>query len=223
MGIKDTDDTVVAATLRALADLVPILGGPTVIGGKRLKLFANGAPKVDVMEPPGATKLLLNKRKLSINPTVAASTPTALPIRHEPDGGEDQPDDSHIQGEVDEHWSDWEDEATSSPLQSYESIKPTPLHQDESEIAVSKLPTAATVNKNKKSILETDDLSALDIQVKSKEDEIDYFADMQPTITPASVKLIPSSSSSTSNGVGVLDFNLQAEEAADADGWNWDD
>ena len=46
LGIKDTDDAVVAATLRALADLVPILGGPTVIGGKRLKLFANGAPKV---------------------------------------------------------------------------------------------------------------------------------------------------------------------------------
>jgi hypothetical protein len=46
LGIKDTDDTVVAATLKALACLVPILGGSTVIGGTRLKLFTNGMPKV---------------------------------------------------------------------------------------------------------------------------------------------------------------------------------
>jgi hypothetical protein len=46
LGIKDTDDIVVAATLKALACLVPILGGSTVIGGTRLKLFTNGMPKV---------------------------------------------------------------------------------------------------------------------------------------------------------------------------------
>jgi hypothetical protein len=46
LGIKDIDDTVVAATLKALACLVPILGGSTVIGGTRLKLFTNGMPKV---------------------------------------------------------------------------------------------------------------------------------------------------------------------------------
>ena len=46
LGIKDVDDAIVAATLRALAELVPILGSCTVIGGKRLKLFAHGTPKV---------------------------------------------------------------------------------------------------------------------------------------------------------------------------------
>lgn len=46
LGIKDVDDTIVAATLKALACLVPILGGSTVIGGTRLKLFTNGMPKV---------------------------------------------------------------------------------------------------------------------------------------------------------------------------------
>lgn len=46
VGIKDTDDLLVSTTLRALADLVPLLGGATVIGGKRSKLFADGKPKV---------------------------------------------------------------------------------------------------------------------------------------------------------------------------------
>ena len=35
LGIRDTDDRVVAGTLRALADIVPILGASTVIGKHR--------------------------------------------------------------------------------------------------------------------------------------------------------------------------------------------
>jgi SCY1-like protein 3 len=46
VGIKDNDDDLVAKTLRALADLVPLLGAATVIGGKRGKLFTDGRPKV---------------------------------------------------------------------------------------------------------------------------------------------------------------------------------
>lgn len=46
LGIKDVDDSIVGATLKALAELIPILGSATVIGGKRLKLFAHGTPKV---------------------------------------------------------------------------------------------------------------------------------------------------------------------------------
>lgn len=46
VGIKDNDDILVASTLRALADLVPVLGAATVIGGKRGKLFTDGRPKV---------------------------------------------------------------------------------------------------------------------------------------------------------------------------------
>lgn len=44
LGIKDTDDNLVAATLICLSELVPILGGDTVIGGKRSKFFTDGRP-----------------------------------------------------------------------------------------------------------------------------------------------------------------------------------
>ncbi|XP_046971059.1 protein-associating with the carboxyl-terminal domain of ezrin [Vanessa cardui] len=45
LGIKDTDDNLVAATLICLSELVPILGADTVVGGKRSKLFTDGRPK----------------------------------------------------------------------------------------------------------------------------------------------------------------------------------
>lgn len=44
LGIKDTDDILVASTLICLSELVPILGADTVIGGKRSKLFTDGRP-----------------------------------------------------------------------------------------------------------------------------------------------------------------------------------
>ncbi|KAI5642433.1 protein-associating with the carboxyl-terminal domain of ezrin [Phthorimaea operculella] len=44
LGIKDTDDNLVASTLICLSELVPILGADTVIGGKRSKLFTDGRP-----------------------------------------------------------------------------------------------------------------------------------------------------------------------------------
>ena len=46
LGLRDTDDTMVAATLRALSALVPVLGGATVVGGMREKIFTESRPKV---------------------------------------------------------------------------------------------------------------------------------------------------------------------------------
>ncbi|XP_053600947.1 protein-associating with the carboxyl-terminal domain of ezrin [Plodia interpunctella] len=44
LGIKDTDDNLVSATLICLSELVPILGASTVIGGQRSKFFTDGRP-----------------------------------------------------------------------------------------------------------------------------------------------------------------------------------
>lgn len=44
LGIKDTNDDIVAATLRCLADLIPILGSAIVIGRNRGRIFADGKP-----------------------------------------------------------------------------------------------------------------------------------------------------------------------------------
>lgn len=53
LGIKDTDDNLVASTLICLSELVPILGGDTVIGAKRSKLFTDGRPnsKTNILLP----------------------------------------------------------------------------------------------------------------------------------------------------------------------------
>ena len=46
LGLRDSSDAIVASSFRALADLVPLLGGDTVIGGPRKTFFFHGLPKV---------------------------------------------------------------------------------------------------------------------------------------------------------------------------------
>ena len=46
VGLHDVSDEMVQATLRALADLVGLLGGETVIGTARSTIFADSTPRV---------------------------------------------------------------------------------------------------------------------------------------------------------------------------------
>ncbi|XP_046583622.1 protein-associating with the carboxyl-terminal domain of ezrin-like isoform X2 [Haliotis rubra] len=46
IGLRDTNDSIVAASLRSLSYLVPILGGDVIIGGARKKFFSEGMPKM---------------------------------------------------------------------------------------------------------------------------------------------------------------------------------
>ena len=46
LGLRDTDDQLVALSLHAVADLVPIMGGEVVIGAHRSKIFSQNTPKV---------------------------------------------------------------------------------------------------------------------------------------------------------------------------------
>lgn len=50
LGMKDTNDSIVSASLRAMADLVSVLGGPTVTGLVHRKTFADGRPKDTLVE-----------------------------------------------------------------------------------------------------------------------------------------------------------------------------
>lgn len=58
VGIKDTNDQLVAATLQCLADLIPILGSSVVIGSNRCRIFADGKPfgAIDKMEMAPSVK-----------------------------------------------------------------------------------------------------------------------------------------------------------------------
>ena len=46
LGLGDKSDELAASSLRALADLVPILGRDVVVGGKTKNYFRRGMPKV---------------------------------------------------------------------------------------------------------------------------------------------------------------------------------
>lgn len=172
------------------------------------------------------------RRKSSTNAVVPVR---ALPERHEPDGGEDAVHSSVLEKtDADEHWSDWEaeeddyhDNKVNPEEEEREHLEPLPL-SDFSLVSTlpekkPELPSSPVKAMTKKPPV--GDLSALEIQIKSREDEIDYFADMEPTITatpgifaPISVPVAVAAEPSR------LDFNVQSHEEKDEDdGWNWDD
>lgn len=50
LGLRDINDSLVSASLYAIGDLVPILGGETVIGGPQKAYFKEGKPKFQVAQ-----------------------------------------------------------------------------------------------------------------------------------------------------------------------------
>ena len=50
MGLKDTSEELVAATLRGLGELVPLLGADVVMGTNRKQLFNDAQPRVRLMQ-----------------------------------------------------------------------------------------------------------------------------------------------------------------------------
>ena len=145
---------------------------------------------------------------------------SVLPERHDPDGGEDgadlelpipQPEESE-----EDHWSDWETEQVEEepPATAVVPLVTSSLTIESSRQSAVKRPTIID-----------NDLSTLEIQIKSKEEEIDYFADMEPTITATTavfVDQVEDAAASATTASNRLSFNVQVEEE-DKDGWNWDD
>ena len=179
-----------------------------------------------------------DRSNVSVNPTVNVRT---LPERHEPDGGEDGGALSHQKTDGDEHWSDWEDEEQgvekennegenlhSNVLVGYEEsqLQRMPMGNEAYPAFVDSKPKRSTSpSRVTKRTLIDSDLSALEIQIKSRDDEVDYFADMEPKIisTPG-VFTMDLDTVLVSSKLNGLDFKVQPQEEKDADdGWNWDD
>ncbi|XP_058814715.1 protein-associating with the carboxyl-terminal domain of ezrin [Topomyia yanbarensis] len=133
LGIKDTNDVLVAKTLLCLADLVPILGSAVVIGGNRSKIFADGRPQgVPDQSMPWSgvrsiTPVIGSGEFLSGSPVPgggvnAMDTSVSfssivqegvgfnyMPERLSPEGEDIYHTNSDVELEVDE-WSDWEND-----------------------------------------------------------------------------------------------------------------
>ncbi|XP_013103524.1 protein-associating with the carboxyl-terminal domain of ezrin [Stomoxys calcitrans] len=118
VGMQDTNDVLVAKTLRCMADLMPILGAATVLGGQRTRLFSDGRPQAAIsdcaahwVEPRSITPVLgenddspimvsgspilgnlLSKSNSFSSLSQAGNLETyehSMPPRLSPDGGED--------------------------------------------------------------------------------------------------------------------------------------
>ncbi len=190
VGIKDTNDILVAATLRCLAELVPILGAAVVVGRNRDKYFADGRPQgvsqadsaVHWIEHRSITPVMNSVKYNSNSPLLdsadlsesyVSTTVNLVPVRDGGGGGEDIKSSSGVLELDDDNWSDWEGEVTTNvtnskvpPIQS----SLDPIHHIENAFM---------------------DVKELDIKTKRRNsEEIDFFKDMEPVIHRTNVLLI---------------------------------
>lgn len=178
VGIKDTNDILVAATLRCLAELVPILGSAVVVGRNRDRYFADGRPQgvshtnstVDWIEHRSITPVMNSVNYTSNSPMLdpadlsesyVSTTVNLVPVRD--GGGDDVKSSSDVLELEDDNWSDWEAEGTltANSKPSLESTLETTHHIENSFT----------------------DVKEIDIKTKRKNsEEIDFFKDMEPVI-----------------------------------------
>ncbi|XP_015595232.1 protein-associating with the carboxyl-terminal domain of ezrin [Cephus cinctus] len=234
VGIKDTNDLLVSTTLRALADLVPILGAAAVIGGSRGKVFTDGRPnKIPKRkESRSQVQRALGNIEVKNVPTNTNTLILDLPERPSPDGGEDGIESKSIFAEEESTWSDWETQEVSNTdintselaLENTEIVEELQLQVNvqasENSISLSKTDKQ---NYTKKLIIS--DISELDIKhsksVQPMKDEFDFFTDMEPVIQKTQVLHIEDVSI-TKNLFDMKTFNGTGEADVDDEGWGDD-
>lgn len=238
VGIKDHDDQLVSTTLKALADLVPILGAAAVIGGNRGKLFTDGRPnhnpnRIESSVAQTAMKTSMDKHKIrSGSETNSVTAMLELPERLSPDGGEDRIESVLTYTEEESTWSDWETQELGLPNGNLD----TDTHKDfEPNLNVPSLdipnspviehpnPQPALpkepINYKKKIIIS--DISELDIKhsksMQTTREEIDFFTDMEPVIEkPRVLHIEPNKTKSVFD---VENVEGQVDNDPDNDGW----
>lgn len=246
VGIKDTNDTVVASTLRALAFLVPILGAATVIGGKRARLFTDGRPKQDGTQVKESQSAQIDQgrrpSKEHAKPIIAQETASPiliaeLPERPSPDGGEDLSLPTQLDEETD-NWSDWdlnESQASNGHENLVDTIEQIPISSIGTPLVpvsdtISSVHSLATVAASR---VRLPDITSLDIKNSiapskkhSTPDEIDFFQDMEPVISKPKLlhfddlQGFPEPESTTSKPTtSCFDVDLSANGMEGGEGW----
>lgn len=221
LGIKDTNDVLVAATLRSLADLVGILGSAVVIGRNRNRIFSDGRPhglpdtSTHWIEHRSITPVMNSTELVSGSPIldhVDLSESYALPNNHlmperlSPDGGEDIHTSSGVLEFEDDAWSDWEAEPNSIRIDVEQKTQQqttndtinmkTSVISDSSQQNMTTSPSSTSKIEPLNFIK---DIKEIEIKTKSEiNEEIDFFKDMEPVIQKANVLVIGDDSNGSS-------------------------
>lgn len=202
MGIKDTNEELVAATLRTLSDLVPVLGAATVIGGNRAKLFNDALPKKYTFPKEKPAKV---EERGDVTKAEFLSTLRQLPERQRPDGEEGETSNEEIEQSADEltgdNWEEWDNDNIVEPA-------------DRFLVHLNDAPKETFANSKAKRPL---DITELDIKSKAVRgsSDIDFFEDMEPVIKSDSKFLIGNSATAISTKLSI--------EAPDVNEEGWDD
>lgn len=144
LGIRDNNDQMVASTLRALADLVPLLGASTVIGMNRRKIFSDGSPgkAFATSHRPDSTTTPRNVKK-----SVSATPPDTE--RHSPIGAEHSDHEAAVLFVEDaDGWDEWEEQSLEvttkeEEVEKCEKTKEDPKMADEPDFFVDMEPVIA--------------------------------------------------------------------------------
>lgn len=194
LGVKDTNDVLVAKTLLCLADLVPILGSAVVIGGNRSKIFADGRPQgvpdqtlpwsgvrsitpvIGSGEflsgsplPPGTGEAVENSAASFASIVGGAIGTTGfdfMPQRLSPEGGHTNSD---IELEVDE-WSDWENDVNEhTASHAINQLQESPERSEEDSTATTVAAASANVPSKpdrQRSVPPAESIENLDIKTQ---------------------------------------------------------
>ncbi|XP_012533635.1 protein-associating with the carboxyl-terminal domain of ezrin [Monomorium pharaonis] len=236
VGIKDTNDDLVCATLRALADIVPILGAATVIGGNRGKLFTDGRPNKKMTRSKNLEdirKALTFTQEMPVFVNIDESN-VHLAERPSPDGGEDRKEKEFLFVEEECTWSDWEtQEPVGNGHRHVEETVPednvqveiqSPCDADSSSSPLSELSSSAEKPKYTKKLV-LSDITELDIKnskvIKSQKEEFDFFTDMEPVIQKTQILHVPEEVQSPKSMFDVKTSGATLEEP-DVNGWGED-
>ncbi|CAG9769331.1 unnamed protein product [Ceutorhynchus assimilis] len=206
VGIKDTNNELVASTLHTLAELVPVLGAEIVIGGRRAKLFNDGRPKtqsssrkIQAQELPKPEVLASSLDELSANNSLLEliHNRNELPERPRPDGEEGETSTDEIEQSADEdieNWEEWDNE--NNVINEIEENKCFELETLSAEIdLIPKMP----VNSKPKQIIDITELDIKNptkIKIEQSDNDIDFFEDMVPVIQTSNKFVIDSTVSS---------------------------
>lgn len=209
LGLKDTNPVLVAATLRALADLVPLLGPAKVIGNNRSKVFSDGSPARGRLAPQQAYK---PDGELAIVRDYAKMRQISAGERVPPLGAEHENIEMVVESDA-EAWDSWdtqEEEDTTKLTEdcdqsSFREIggdgtaggdSPQPLQRDAAEMSSLLREQSLEKPNTHRQPLPDLDILALDVKLSSsgrqrrtRDNEMDFFADMAPVIPRAKTGL----------------------------------